>query len=105
MAACETEATRSSLGENLGRRAYTSGALTRWCAQYGGWNLEIVGRDPGVQGFAVQPRRWVVERSFPWRVRNRRLRLDYERRVQTSETLIEVACIRLLLRHLARNTG
>jgi len=38
---------------------------------------------------------------FSWLVRNRRLRIDYERRVQTSETLIEVAIIRLLLRRLA----
>jgi len=82
--------------------AYTSRKLVRWCKDYGGWDLEIVGRDPEVQGFAVQPRRWVVERTFAWLVRNRRLRIDYERKVQTSETLIEVAMIRLLLRRLAR---
>jgi transposase len=66
--------------------------------------VEIVGRDPEAQGFAVQPRRWVVERSFAWLVRNRRLRIDYERKVQTSETLIEAAFIRMLLRRLARST-
>lgn len=82
--------------------AYTSKKLARWCQGYGGWELEIVGRDPDTQGFAVQPRRWVVERSFAWLVRNRRLRIDYERKVQTSETLIEVAMIRLLLRRLAK---
>ena len=82
--------------------AYTSGKLARWCKGYGGWDLEIVGRDPETRGFAVQPRRWVVERSFAWLVRNRRLRIDYERKVQTSEALIEVAFIRLLLRRLAR---
>ncbi len=82
--------------------AYTSEKLARWCGQYGGWELEIVGRDPDVQGFAVQPRRWVVERSFAWLVRNRRHRIDYERKVQTSETLIEVAFIRFLLRRLAQ---
>jgi putative transposase len=83
--------------------AYTSGKLARWCREYGGWDLEIVERDPEVQGFAVQPRRWVVERSFAWLVRNRRLRIDYEGKVQTSETLIEVAFIRLLLRRLAKS--
>ncbi len=82
--------------------AYTSKKLARWCEQYGGWELEIVGRDPEAQGFAVQPRRWVVERSFAWLVRNRRLRIDYERRVQTSETLVEVAFIRLLVRRLVK---
>jgi putative transposase len=81
--------------------AYTSGALARWCKEYGGWEVEIVGREPGTKGFAIQPRRWVVERTFAWLVRNRRLRIDYERRLQTSETLIEVAIIRLLLRRLA----
>jgi putative transposase len=45
----------------------------------------------------VQPRRWVVERSFAWLSRNRRLSKDYERKVQTSETLIEVTMIRLLV--------
>lgn len=82
--------------------AYTSKKLARWGKRYGGWELEIVSRDPEAQGFAVQPRRWVVERSFAWLVRNRRLRIDYERKVQTSEALIEVAFIRLLVRRLAR---
>jgi len=82
--------------------AYTSKRLTHWCKEYGGWDLEIVGRDPSTQGFAVQLRRWVVERSFAWLVRNRRLRTDYERKVQTSAALVEVAFIRLLLRRLAR---
>jgi len=43
----------------------------------------------------------VVERCFAWLIRNRRLAKDYERKVQTSETLIELAAIRLLLRRLA----
>jgi transposase len=88
--------------------AYTSGKLARWCEEYGGWDLEIVSRDPGAQGFVVQPQRWVVEPGalgavFAWLVRNRRLRIDYERKLQTSETLIEVSFIRLLLRRLARS--
>jgi putative transposase len=83
--------------------AYASKNLARWCEGYGGWEREIVGRDPEARGFAVQPRRWVVERSFAWLVRNRRLRIDYERKLQTSETLIEVAFIRLLLRRLAKS--
>ncbi len=67
-------------------------------------------RDPEARGFAVQPRRWVVEPGalwavFAWLVRNRRLRIDDEREVQTSETLVEVTFIRLPLRRLARYTG
>ncbi len=83
--------------------AYAGKELARWCRENGGWEVEIVGRDPETQGFAVQPRRWVVERSFAWLVRNRRLRIDDERQVQTSETLIEVAFIRLLLRRLVKS--
>jgi putative transposase len=44
---------------------------------------------------------WVVERCFAWLSRNRRLAKDYERKVQTSETFIEVAATRLVLRRLA----
>ena len=47
-------------------------------------------------------KRWIVERTFSWLIRNRRLSKDYERLVQTSETFIEVAMIRLILRRLAR---
>jgi hypothetical protein len=60
---------------------------------------------PGVRGFAVQPKRWVVERTFSWLSRNRRLSKDYERKVQTSETFIEVAMIRLLVARLGRRTS
>jgi putative transposase len=64
--------------------------------------LQIVERDRGVKGFEVLPRRWIVERTFSWLIRNRRLSKDYERLVQTSETFIKVAMIRLMLRRLAR---
>jgi len=84
--------------------AYRGTGLADWCKQQGGgWDLEIVERPPGTRGFSIQPRRWVVERSFAWLVRNRRLAKDYERKVQTSETLIELAGVNLLLRRLARD--
>jgi putative transposase len=82
--------------------AYRGKELADWCQQQGdGWELEVVERTPGTRGFSIQPRRWVVERSFAWLSRNRRLAKDYERKVQTSESLIEVAAIRLLVRRLA----
>lgn len=59
--------------------------------------MEVVERTPGMRGFTVLPKRWIVERTFGWLSRNRRLSKDYERKVQTSETLIEVAMMRLLL--------
>jgi putative transposase len=82
--------------------AYRGKELADWCRQQGtGWDLQVVEREAGTRGFAVQPHRWVVERAFAWLNRNRRLAKDYERRVQTSETLIELAAIRLLLRRCA----
>lgn len=85
--------------------AYRGKELADWCRQYGGWELEIVEREPGAYGFQVQPRRWSVERCFAWLSRNRRMAKDYERKVQTSETLIELVAVRLLLRHLASTTA
>jgi putative transposase len=55
---------------------------------------------PGVRGWSQQPKRWSIERTFAWLLRNRRLTVDYERNVQTSETFIEVAFIRLLVARL-----
>ena len=82
--------------------AYTGEKLASWCKEQGGWELEIVERSADTEGFAVLPHRWVVERTFGWLMRNRRLSKDYERKVQTSETFIELAMIRLILRRLAR---
>ncbi len=81
--------------------AYRGKELAEWCRQQGdGWELEVVEREPGARGFAVQPHRWILERSFAWLSHNRRLAKDYERMVQTSETLIEIAATRLVLRRL-----
>ena len=82
--------------------AYSGEELARWCEHRGGWKLEITERDREAEGFEVSPKRWIVERTFSWLIRNRRLSKDYERMVQTSETLIKVATIRLILRRLAR---
>ena len=82
--------------------AYAGEKLAGWLEEQGGWELEIVERDRGAKGFEVLPKRWIVERTFSWLIRNRRLSKDYERLVQTSETFIEVAMIRLLLRRPAR---
>jgi transposase len=63
--------------------------------------VEIVKRTDDVKGFKVLPRRWVVERTFGWLVRNRRLARDYERLTATSEAMIKAAMIRLMLVRLA----
>jgi putative transposase len=77
--------------------AYRGQDLAAWCKATGEWDLEVVERTPGARGFSVVPKRWVVERTFGWVSRNRRMSKDYERKVQTSETLIQVAVVRLLL--------
>lgn len=84
--------------------AYRGQELASWCKAEGDWDLEVVERPPGVRGFSIQPRRWVVELTFGWLCRNRRLSKDYERKVQTSETLIQVTIIRLLLALLGGST-
>jgi len=84
--------------------AYRGQELADWCKAEGDWDLEVVERDPGTRCWSQEPRRWVVQRTFGWLCRNRQLGKDYERKVQTSETLIQVAMIRLLLARLGRRT-
>lgn len=64
------------------------------------WELEVKKRDPGVKGFAVLPKRWVVERTFAWLGRYRRHSKDYERRTESSEAMIRISSMHLLLRRL-----
>jgi transposase len=75
--------------------------LVHWAGQELGLLLEIVRRSDDVKGFTVLPRRWVVERTFGWLVRNRRLARDYERLTACSEAMIKVAMIRLMAARLA----
>lgn len=82
--------------------AYAGHPLSSWAAERG-IQIEIVRRDEGQRGFAVQPRRWVVERTFAWLGRSRRLAKDYERRLQSAEAFIKLAMIGLMLRRLARH--
>ena len=65
------------------------------------WRLEIVSRPQDAQGFVLLPKRWVVERSFAWLGRSRRLSKDYERRTDSSESMIRICAIHLLLKRLA----
>jgi len=74
-----------------------AGALEAWVADYTGWELEIVHRPPGMRGFAVLPRRWIVERTLAWLGRNRRLSKEYEELPASSEAFIYLAMIRLML--------
>jgi putative transposase len=59
-------------------------------------------RSDSVQGFVVIPKRWIVERTFGWFNRYRRLSKDYELLPVTSEAIIQVTMIHLMIRRLAR---
>lgn len=63
--------------------------------------LDIVRRREAVRGIQALPRHWVVERSFAWLLRSRRLVRDYERRSDTSEAVIRWSMIALMNRRLA----
>jgi len=76
--------------------------LVQWAQAEHGLALEVVRREPGRQGFAVLPRRWVVERSVAWLGRYRRFSKDYEARTATSEAMIWAAFGTTMLRRLVR---
>jgi putative transposase len=65
-------------------------------------DVEIVKKPPEVHTFKVLPRRWVVERTFGWLNRERRLSKDYERLPATTETFVHIAMVRLMARNLSR---
>ena len=76
------------------------GDWAEWAAEEHQVTVEVVRRPPGTRGFVVQARRWVVERTFAWFGRNRRLSRDVELYEQTTETLIYLASCHLLLKRL-----
>ena len=67
-----------------------------------GLPLEIVKRSDTAKGFVVLPRRWIVERTFGWLGRCRRLAKDYENRTRTAAAFFILAMIRLMLRRIVR---
>ena len=79
-----------------------AGKLIEWTKSLAGWTLQIVKRSDDTAGFKVLPRRWVVERTFGWIGRYRRLSKDYEQLTATSETMILLTMINLMSRRLAK---
>lgn len=80
------------------------GTLVQWVKQlrpFGKLRLEIVRRCDQVKGFKVLPKRWIVERTFGWFVKSRRLCRDYEVRPDHSEAMVRICMIRLMLQRLA----
>jgi putative transposase len=77
-----------------------NGGIAEWAKELGGWILELVVRPEGPTKFEVLPWRWIVERTFAWLGRYRRLSKDYEGSEASSESWIYVAMTHLMLRRL-----
>ena len=80
-----------------------AGQLVGWVQITCGWLLGIVRRSAQAAGFEVLPRRWVVERTFAWLGKYRRLSKDYEELPENSESMIYIAMIHIMLRRMAKN--
>lgn len=78
-----------------------AGALLVWALVAAGIVIEIVAKPVGTTTFTVLPKRWIVERTFAWLGRCRRLSKDYEALPATSEAWIRIAMIHLMLKRLA----
>ena len=79
-----------------------AGKLVAWVKRVCHWVLEIVKRSDEVKGFVVLPHRWLVERTFGWLNRWRRLSKDYERLPATSEALLYATMSRIMVKRLAK---
>lgn len=77
---------------------YSGSDFAAWVQELCDCRVEVMKKDPDQQGFAPLLRRWVVERTFAWLGKCRRLSKDYEQKTQHSETWIPLAMIQLMLR-------
>ncbi len=81
---------------------YAGEKLRKALTKIGDWKLDIIRRTDHTKGFHVLPRRWVVERTFAWLGRSRRLAKDWERTIESALAWVFIAQIRTLTRRLAR---
>ena len=95
-----TEATKARMRKVWADGGYR-GQLIDWVQEHLEIILEIVSRDPNVSGFQVSPRRWVVERTFAWLGRYRRLSKDYEKCTKSSEGVVYIASIHSMMKRIA----
>jgi putative transposase len=82
---------------------YEKGGLVDWVRETLNIILDIVKRPPDQAGFQVLPRRWVVERTFAWLGRYRRLSKDYEHCTKSSEGVVYIASIHTMLKRVANH--
>lgn len=80
--------------------AYARNGLPARVKTLFGWLIQTVLRPVGLKGFTVLPKRWIVERTFGWLGRYRRHSKDYERSTASSESMIDIAMIHLIVRRI-----
>jgi transposase len=83
---------------------YAGEKLKQALRSFGNWCIEIVKRSDQAKGFVLLPRRWVVERTFAWFGRNRRLSRQFEASPETAVAYLYAASVMLLARRLARSS-
>ena len=81
---------------------YRGAATAAAVRALGAWEIDIVNRSDTAKGFVVLPKRWIVERTFGWLGRCRRLAKDFECLARKSLAFLRLAMIRLMLRRIAR---
>jgi len=81
---------------------YQGEATATAVARIGHWELEIVKRSDTAKGFIVLPKRWIVERTFGWLGRCRRLSKHFENLTRSALAFLRLAMIRLMMRRIAR---
>ncbi len=91
----------SSIIKIFADAGYQGPKLAKVVADTGTWQIEIVKRTE-LHKFVVMPKRWIVERTFAWISRNRRLARDFERYASTVVAFVRLAMIRIMLRRLTR---
>jgi len=94
-----------SLKVLFGDTAYGRNGLPDAIKRKLGWAVQTILKPVGLKGFVVLPKRWVVERSFAWINRSRRHSKDYERNPKTSEALIYLSMIHLMLKRLKNSNS
>ena len=80
---------------------YAGDKLRTALTKVGQWTIEIIKRSDCAKGFEILPRRWVVERTFAWLNRNRRLAKDFERTIESATAWLCLASIQLITRRSA----
>jgi putative transposase len=82
---------------------YAGDKLKEALSRVSKWTIEIVKRSDTAKGFAVLPRRWVVERTLAWLNRNRRLAKDFEQTIASATAWLVIASMQLFTRRIARS--